>query len=443
MLRALLPVALTLLSLALGTSSCSRAECGEGEAESAGRCVATCRDEQCPGESRCVNHMCRPPCVDDAACLGEDRCERVETDFGTRGRYCYGLPLERSPYTGDAGLPPATTAMQCRSSSDCPQSPTHACVGGLCRVTCLVHAHCGQRAACTITARDAEGRNVGLCAADDFPRGPGRYESQCPGGARDCDRAAGFRCVGAGEGDRDAYCTRAGCDGDEDCPSGYYCNETLLLSLLPCEATCDLPAAPPGADCVALDEIGDERPFACVPERGLEQRVCLKRSFCHACETDADCRALPHQLCARGPDGAKHCTVLCDPNASGCPWGSAAECAIHDETLGVPTCGHRFGGCRGSGGGCEPCVEDSDCPRGFCSGSEYTGERFCVDESTSCACPAGDPYCTGGGCPDTPGGLRANCVPRTPDAAPSVCFGGTLDARDPASQLACWPAPGD
>lgn len=430
---------LTLLCLGLAAASgCSRTECAEGEIESAGHCVVTCRDEHCPGDSRCINYTCRPPCMDDTACRGEDRCEQVETDFGTRGRYCYGLPLRESPYTSDASSSNDSNAADCRRSSDCPSTPTHACVDGRCRITCLLHEHCGERGACAVTARSAEGHDVGLCASDDFPRGSGRYESRCPRGSGDCDRAAGFRCVGAGEGDIESYCTQTGCEADDDCPSGYYCNESLLFSLLPCQPECGLPAAPSGVDCVPLEEIGDGRPFACVEEGGLQQRLCLRRSFCNPCETDADCRALPHQLCAKGPDGTKQCTVLCDPDSNGCPWGSATSCSIYDETLGLPTCGHRFGSCQGSGSGCEPCIEDADCPLGFCSGSEYTGERFCVDESITCSCPPGDPYCAGGGCPTTPGGLSANCVPRTPNESPSVCFGGTLDPRDPASQVACW-----
>jgi hypothetical protein len=168
-------------------------------------------------------------------------------------------------------------------------------------------------------------------------------------------------------------------------------------------------------------------------------RICLEREYCNDCQSDADCRSLPNQVCARASDGAKICTVVCDPGTNSCPWGSASSCSVWDERLGVPTCGHKAGSCHGTGDSCQPCIDDRDCPRGFCSLNQFTGEQFCVDEAATCQCQLGATSCFGGGCPQTPGGLTMNCVPRTTDAAPDACYGAPTDPRDETSPLGCWP----
>src|SRR5690606_18270958 len=115
---------------------------------------------------------------------------------------------------------------------------------------------------------------------------------------------------------------------------------------------------------------------------------------------------------------------------------------VFDSSLGVPTCSHRAGSCvSDAGGSCSPCVDDDDCPRGFCSASSFTGERFCFDLDATCSCPSGEDHCFGGGCPTTPGGLAMNCVPIAAGEPPSVCFGASVVPNDPSGQLGCWPAP--
>jgi hypothetical protein len=150
---------------------------------------------------------------------------------------------------------------------------------------------------------------------------------------------------------------------------------------------------------------------------------------------------MPNHVCAADGSGGKICTVLCDPLAPTCPWGNASSCAVHDAELGVPTCAHRFGSCSGSGQSCEPCVDDRDCGAAYCTGSSFTGERFCIDLQATCECAAGEEFCFGGGCPVTPGGLQMNCVPEVENGAPSVCFGAATVPGDQTSQLGCWPAP--
>jgi hypothetical protein len=310
-------------------------------------------------------------------------------------------------------------------------------VDGLCRLTCELHAHCGGAGVCVEEATDSEGSPVLLCRFDEFPRSPGEYGTRCPDGNENC--TGDFRCVGAGQGDAAAYCTGTGCDDDTECPIGMFCSHNLTAAP-PCESACGLRGDPTAANCVPGELIGEGRAFRCgTMDERLELRICLTRGYCNDCESDADCRSLPNQVCADGGGGTKICTPLCDPGTNSCPWGSASSCGVFDETLGEPTCGHRAGSCHGAGEGCEPCIDDRDCPRGFCSVNSFSGEQFCVDEATVCECPDGETVCRGGGCPTAPSGLTMNCVPRSEGAAPDACYGALTVPDDETSPLGCWP----
>jgi hypothetical protein len=193
------------------------------------------------------------------------------------------------------------------------------------------------------------------------------------------------------------------------------------------------------------EEIGPGLPYECGVVT-LERNVCLLRSFCNACESDTDCLGLPNQICARDPSGAKICTVQCDPQVNSCPWGSAAVCGVWDTELGVATCSHRFGQCTGQGLSCEPCVDQADCPLGYCEQSSFTGERYCVDFSASCTCPEGTAVsCIDGGCPMTPApALRPmTCYGGAYFADTSIfqkCIGSATDRAEEGEPESCWPA---
>src|SRR5262249_51807015 len=149
----------------------------------------------------------------------------------------------------------------------------------------------------------------------------------------------------------------------------------------------------------------------------VERKVCRQREFCASCETDADCLAQPNQVCAKDQTGEKICTRLCDPGTRSCPWGNAAECAVFDEDLGLPTCAHRFGKCHGDGETCQPCRTSDDCPNGACTSSQFTGERWCVNFDTTCECKNGvgnTGTCDDGGCPPSPDNLTVQCLVRDP-----------------------------
>lgn len=411
-----------------------------------GTCVPRCDDAACGDGFACVHSVCRPMCRRDSECKGEDVCESIKTDQGKSGRYCFGLAVDPSPYetppepssTADVASDPTSEPdSSCKKSSDCAQSVPHHCVNGECRTACTLHEHCGQAGACTGDGKNTEGEQATYCQTDDFPRAEGQYGSTCLTGTSSCDNAAGFQCISAGDGDVDSYCTQAGCDDDVDCPSGMACTQHRVGSRPPCEAVCGLSGQPGAANCVPKADIGEGKAFRCGPAGGLVLSLCLERSFCSPCESDADCRGRKNQVCARGADGEKTCTVLCNPNQGGCPWGQATECALFDTELGVPTCGHRFGACRGTGKSCEPCTHDGDCPSGFCARSDFSGELFCYDQSAECQCGAGDAICVGGGCPTAPSGKPMNCVSAGEGEPPSACYGAEIDEAG-GTPLGCW-----
>jgi len=175
------------------------------------------------------------------------------------------------------------------------------------------------------------------------------------------------------------------------------------------------------------------------------RHVCERRSFCNECERDEDCLGVPGQICAQDRGGERICTVFCDPSYDSCPWGNAAECGIFDAARGAPTCSLKFGSCRGTGAGCEPCTEDSDCgTQGICSFFSFSREHFCIDLSTPCDC--GDDAdrngtCLAHGCPKSPGGLEMLCLQsRGPgDPLGERCYGASSsNAITSSEQAGCW-----
>ncbi|MCA9597107.1 MAG: hypothetical protein KC776_27525 [Myxococcales bacterium] len=338
--------------------------------------------------------------------------------------------------------------------------------------------------------------NTPDCNAEGKCDNPSQFCDPKTNKCDDCDKPNGFLCVGSGPGDVDAYCTKDECLADSDCATGYFCSTTrtgrvtceaacgflpaakdCVATNLPCEAdgtcknpkqTCDTntntclgcqdtsmacgaekkKCAPPGTECIEAAKIGDGKEYSCGPLT-LLRNICLKREYCNECETDADCLAVQGQVCAKDTKGNKICTVECDPNLpNACPWGSASICDVWDQDLGVATCAHRFGSCKGTGKSCEPCLDDGDCPTGLCLSSDFSGERYCVDLTPSCDC-TGLPLvqqaiCTGGGCPQTPGGAAMQCYggPQVQAGGSPLyqkCVGANIAAPNASPQTGCWP----
>jgi hypothetical protein len=400
-----------------------------------GQCQAECKDELCatPGW-RCFENTCRAPCSTDEDCSRGETCHSLITDHGTKGKFCIG----------EAEPPIVGTSGPCKVSDDCKPDYGYRCVDETCTLTCDQHAQC-KSGSCTGSATDAEGGAVHVCEDDEFLHGKGQYGSTCPNIANDpsagCDRVHDFKCLGEGPGDVDAYCAQQFCGSDDDCPAGFFCS-TERAEEPPCEDVCDFAGKPTSSDCIHSDQIGAGKHYTCGPVRLLVNQ-CRHREFCNPCKSDTDCFGKPNQICAADQSGEKICTVLCDANLNSCPWGSAAVCGDWDKTLGKSTCAHRFGSCHGEGAGCEPCREDTDCPRGLCVEATFTGEKYCVDLEPKCDCPDGTPQaCSGGGCPPSPSGAPLVCLGGDAYdnvATGKICFGANTDLAA-SSREGCWPS---
>ncbi|HVU01999.1 MAG TPA: hypothetical protein VHE30_09615 [Polyangiaceae bacterium] len=404
-----------------------------------GRCETKCTDAACEAVksgAKCFSNACVLPCASVNDCLSGQKCQRARTDTGAIGSFCFG----NEEIGGTDGAP-------CTKTAECAAAFGYACVAGACTFTCETHGDCGSRGGCTGTAKDAGGKSVRVCEKDSFPRGPGQFGTACPHGTEcadcgdgGCSPASEWSCIGAGPGDVDAYCSRRFCADDTECPTGYFC-ATRSSGVPPCTDACGIPGDSSG-DCVSPSDIGANEHYRCGPGV-LFANVCQKRDFCAPCEKDVDCLGKANQVCAKDESGEKICTVRCDVGLNSCPWGSATTCGTWDPSVG-PTCEHRFGSCHGTGKSCEPCVENTDCPNGFCTQTKFTGERYCVDLTLpACSCPSGTTsVCLGGGCPETPAGKPMNCYAGSGYEGQQgfgSCIGARADSNDPSSQDSCWP----
>ena len=351
-----------------------------------------------------------------------------------------GGPSAGSPSGGCSGetCQPSGRFTACGASSECDEAHGFACVDGQCSYECQTHSDCVEVGHCD--ARVIDGERKQFCVSDPAPPEPGKLYTACPNGDECSDKGL---CVGAGPGDLDAYCT-IDCSKDDDCAAGYYCGS---LTRNPCEDACgQADSGQPGDPrCVPADQIGAGKAFHC-GDFGIERGVCRQREFCSTCSTDADCLAVPNQICAKDETGEKICTRLCDVSTRSCPWGNAAKCGLYDDDVGLATCSHRFGSCHGEGKVCEPCRGNEDCPSGACASSQFTGERWCVNFDTHCECKTVDAsgVCNDGGCPPSPSGLAIQCISSMDSSLFDICYAansgsGTLLGSSP--QTGCWGPP--
>jgi hypothetical protein len=406
------------LSTLVGTNAgCSSSDDCPGDA-----CNA-CSDDDCAAGQRCVQNECRNACSDDASCQGDQVCRGYEFRPGDVGNYCVLVPGELPLGHGRFSA--------CQASSECDEAHGFSCVEGECNYECQSHADCVAVGHCD--TRLVDGQRKRYCVRDEIPPRAGELYSTCPNGD-ECSEPA--LCVGAGAGDLDAYCT-IDCSSDDDCATGYFCG---TITRAPCEDACDVQGQPADPRCAPISQIGAGKTYLC-GEQGPQRSVCRQREFCSTCKSDADCLGTPNQVCAKDESGEKICTRLCDTGARSCPWGNAAQCAVFDEELGVPTCSHRFGSCHGSGETCEPCRGNADCPGGICAASQFTGERWCINLSTRCECESGvddTGTCDDGGCPNAPSGLPVLCI-----AEEQVCYAANSASDTPlgsSPQTGCWGA---
>jgi hypothetical protein len=326
----------------------------------------------------------------------------------------------------------------CKADDECDQAHGFSCVMGMCSYECEQHSDCVEVGHCEAITLEGERRQ--FCVRDKTPPEAGKLYTACPNGTECADK---LLCIGAGPGDLDAYCT-VDCSSDDDCGLGYYCG-TLIRR--PCQADCNVDAAPSDPLCAPPDQIGKGKPFYCNSFGSVERKVCRQREFCSPCDSDADCLAVPNQVCASDGKDGKICTRLCDTSTRSCPWGNAAECRVVDAELGLPTCVHRFGQCFGTGKTCEPCRTNQDCPNGACTSSSFTGERWCINFDAKCECKNGvdnTGTCNDGGCEPSPDGLTVQCIGEPSSSLFGICYAansGTDTLLGTSSQTGCWSAP--
>lgn len=435
-----------LVGLALGLGEADVA-CSSGNSCSGvvieGKCMQKCVDSACSAGTRCLidklNDECAHSCKTQSDCAVGTNCVTWVFGNGKKGQYCARLPYTQGGNTGEY--------VACTLDNQCDTRRGFHCVGGKCQIVCTSSADCSSIGVCGPGGTNTSGKAVDVCVPDKMPRGPGQFGSACPNGKSDCDTKSDFTCIGL-PGSTDTYCSLADCQSDSDCPADYFCS-LQRTATPPCQNACGL-QGDSSSTCAAASDIGVGKKYQCGP-LALLRHYCLKRSFCNQCQTDTDCLAYPNQICASDGNGHKYCTVRCDPATGSCPWGTAAQCGVWDKSLGFATCRHRFGACTGTGKGCEPCIDDSDCgSNGLCLVDQFSGEHYCVNLNDTCSCPAGstnteNPACNGGGCPDTPGGLQGSCLGDSSLATTSPLYKHCVGADINQGQIGgtpengCWP----
>ncbi|MGC4089691.1 MAG: hypothetical protein QM756_17745 [Polyangiaceae bacterium] len=411
----------------------------------------TCNDAQCDQTQgqRCVQNACRPPCEDQDGCPTGQNCVRYGFVDGSEGQYCAVLDYAKDGRTGHSeacsrddqcdelrsykcreGTCQRRTGQfePCQKDEECDQASGFVCLAGECRIQCSSHFDCAPVGTC-------ESLPQGTFCKVSTPAKAGQYYTRCPFGDADCDTANGFSCAGSGAADLEAFCT-ADCKGQSDCPDGYRCG---AIGATPCADQCGV-VGQQTTTCVQAADIGAGKRYQCAEPFGLIRRVCVRNGFCTACEKDEDCLTVAGQICAKDKGGNKICTTPCDPSVPSCPWGDATECGVWDSERGIPTCAHRFGACKGTGKGCEPCVDTGDCgAQGYCTRSSFTGERFCVDLTVSCNCGSdadASGSCEGHGCGSSPGGLPLLC---SDSSLGKLCFGANSATSLDSQRTGCWP----
>lgn len=292
--------------------------------------------------------------------------------------------------------------------------PGNTCVGNECVLLCDAHHDClpDGTQSCVAAVEDDTNAPITICQANGAAPGLGEH---CPLGT-EC--AAPYECITHGEGDATAYCTEQDCSTDADCIGGYYCGITRDPHRI-CDSEfqkgdnslCGYSEEP----CIALSDLGNGNALfegsACVL-----RRTCLKRESCAPCELDVDCSQVDGQRCAM-LNGEKRCLSTC---------AQSSDCDPDYECNAEGVCAPRYGACVGSGGFCEPCVNDEDC-------GDATTTMACIREGG-----ASSGVCLDVAFPDSCA-VPEDC-PMSPSGDYGACYIGTcVLPYDPVSnRFGCW-----
>lgn len=227
----------------------------------------------------------------------------------------------------------------------------------------------------------------------------------------DCDTEQDFYCYGISPTDGDAYCTRYGCESDEECGAGFWC---ATVNTTPSVAR-------------------EKR-----TKFGAVQRVCLRRSYCSPCVADVDCPDLAgrKQYCVSDKNGESFCAPTCEATSN-----CANEARCVDVGLESKVCYPRAKVCVGDGELCSPCHSDADCGEdGVCVKGQYTTEKACAKKAPSGDCEL---------CPEKTSAPAAGiaCTREASDNLPEAYCVGVYEFGKPVQtpdgpvqpfDLGCW-----
>ncbi|GAC1352023.1 MAG: hypothetical protein NVSMB1_10790 [Polyangiales bacterium] len=305
--------------------------------------------------------------------------------------------------------------------------PSNTCIANACALVCTSHLDCladGSQT-CQPSVEDVTGKAVNVCAASGKAAGIGL---PCPNG-NEC--AQGFRCISAGVGDADAYCTNEDCGSDTDCAAGFYCGVArdphAICGSMPPKGNSDY-CGKTTEPCVEPAHFNDTGTRYVEGPICLLRHVCMKRRGCVACKTDLDCSRVPGQKCATIA-GEQRCAHACARD------GDCEADAKCDLALGA--CVPRAGACKGSGKVCDPCVNDLDCGGvGSTLGCSRVSSsmRACLDYAFAVTC-MGD-----ADCPVVASGKHGACLDEARMVKPdNPLYRKCVFPFDPvANKSSCW-----
>jgi hypothetical protein len=298
------------------------------------------------------------------------------------------------------------------------------CVQNKCMLTCTRHLDCPQPNPCSDgVGYDCRSLAIdpsfdagfeSVCTPNTVPYGPGMFGCGCGNGAP-C--ATGFRCMGP-QGTPSAYCSKANCTSDSDCPGNYWC------------ATIEVLAPRDGG----VADVGPRGDTGFTPPATVNLPVCVKRDFCAPASGYVDCNA-NDAVYAIDYKGRGWCLKQCDgSDPNGC--GPGNGCIKHDSQY---KCWPRGLTCAPSTPThfCSRCLTNADCPKqGYCL-STWVGEPYCSSPCTS------DDDCTYTGAPDD---FNAGQCYQFSDGE-SQCMPNETASSDPTDPTpgaaSCWePLPG-
>jgi hypothetical protein len=365
----LLSVALSVLGLAGGCSSSTKAGCDSSKCATGNQCIDDGSKDQ---NGNPVGAQCHLVCTQQSQCPAGYYCNDGAAN-GQPANWCVaGTGVTPTQTTGLWGTPCLPSDGEGNNKA-CDTSDGFACFGisntdanAFCtQFDCSQDSDCPPNWWCaTVDVKpnvltNSTARSFGNTRTVCRPRqycAPCQEDHDCPAAAN----GTAQRCVPDGSGTGTMLCSPV-CSSDANCPLDASCQTAYPV---------------------------------CTPAQG------------QACTTDDECPPAngTFQHCLGGS-----CTPEC---------GSASDCASGQQCGAITTCIPRAHTCVGDGTFCSPCRSDADCAPGggVCLYADYSTERYCSVPMASGTCP-----------PDTSGqGATINAAPK--GACPAAPQGSPASA---------------